>query len=221
MQARKAPVAEKAKAKEEEPDAEEVPDAEAAEDSGSEQSGEEGESERCCQSTALSARYCLSKKELEKLSFTNRPNPHHRSGPPMKLYEREEVKALALSRWGSNAGIRAEAARREAKAAKAAATRVFNDGWRNLPRVWSIPLHRTFSDPFKQSVRAFLLCLARKLPTNEYIVLGELVIKRMVEDVPTLPKHAKPKQQRRGGGGGHHRYYGGDYYDEMLGGEDW
>ena len=170
---------------------------------------EEPESTFVCLSTALGSEYCLSKADLTSLKVRLVPNPHYRSAAPMQLYDRAAVLAIALAKHGSMEGIAAAAAKREAKAAKAAATREHNDGWREgaNPRRWSPATHRHFTGPFKSSIKAFVMAAhVRKIfgGVDAHAELVKRVVKLVVEsrEVPTRAKQAaKPPKQRNHGYG--------------------
>ena len=118
----------------------------------------------------------------------------------MKLYSKSALLALALAKHGSAEGIAEAVAKRGAKAAKAAATRAHNDGWRQgaNPATWTPESHRSFTQPFKASIRCFLLCAARLAcfgGAAQHAALVQRIVQLVVEspDVKTLKKHeAKP-----------------------------
>jgi len=169
-----------------------------------EESFEEPESPFICLSTALGSDYCLSKADLTSLKVRLVPNPHYRSAAPMQLYVRADVLDIALAKHGSLEGIAAEAAKRAATAAKAAATKEHNDGWRDgaNPRSWSPATHRRFTGPFKRSIKAFVMAAhVRKIfgGVDAHAELVKRVVKLVVEsrEVPTRAKQAaKPPKQR-------------------------
>jgi len=156
------------------------------------------------QTRALGAEYCLSKADLEKVAFVTAPNPHYRSGAPMKLYDKAALRQLALSKHGgTEEGIAAAAAKRAATAAKAAATRAHNDGWRvgANPSVWTPQTHRRFTPAFKASIKCFVLCAHRLTcfgGADTHATLVQRIVKLVVEspDVQPLAKHAKAKPPR-------------------------
>ncbi|KAK9821955.1 hypothetical protein WJX81_002410, partial [Elliptochloris bilobata] len=57
--------------------------------------------------------FCLSEKDLETLSPRLKANPRARkSGPPMKLYNQDELQALAVAKFGTLEAVEAERDRR-------------------------------------------------------------------------------------------------------------
>lgn len=186
------------------------------------------------QMRALGAEYCLSKAVLEKVAFVTAPNPHYRSGAPMKPYDKAALLQLALSKHGGSAeGIAAAAAKRAATAAKAAATRAHNDGWRvgANPSVWTPQTHRAFTPAFRASIKCFVLCAHRLTcfgGADTHATLVQRIVKLMVEspDVRPLAKHTKAKPPRALKARSFRRDYGdfGDFdgrYGDGYGSDGW
>ncbi|KAL4420792.1 hypothetical protein ABPG75_010448 [Micractinium tetrahymenae] len=67
--------------------------------------------------------YRLSQKDLSGMEFTTRPNPISYRAPPVKMYNKLDVLAVAHRRYGSAAGLHAAAQVAAAKSAKAKETR--------------------------------------------------------------------------------------------------
>lgn len=53
--------------------------------------------------------------QLEPLPYSEKRNPHCRSGPPMRLYQNEDLERIAHEKWGGAEGLREEQAKRAAK----------------------------------------------------------------------------------------------------------
>ncbi|KAK9842891.1 hypothetical protein WJX74_003996 [Apatococcus lobatus] len=73
--------------------------------------------------TAAKEMYCLSDKDLESLSPDEKRNPRNRHGATMKLYERAELEALAVEKYGSMDDVKAERHKRFQKRAQRAEQR--------------------------------------------------------------------------------------------------
>jgi hypothetical protein len=168
--------------------------------------------------------YHLTKADLSALVPELRANPHRRRGAPMRLYALSEVTAAAVAKHGDMAGVEAAKAKGAAQGAKAAATRLWNDGWRvgANPATWSIATHGTFTPQFKTTVRAFLLA-ANRLHlfggADSFAELSQRVISFMVSVVPPrknqLAKRERPRAaSNRYGGRSHHP--GGSYHPAMM-----
>ena len=143
---------------------------------------------RITQSNALS-QYSLTKRDLAALPCRTEANPHSRYGAAMRLYVLADVQAVANTKHGGAAGLAQKRARNEAMAAKAAATRAHNDGWRvgANPAVWTVSAHVDFTMPFKAAVRTFLLCANRRRlfgGADSFAELTQRCIQLMVEVVP-------------------------------------
>jgi hypothetical protein len=185
---------------------------------------------RMTQTDAMSE-YCLSKKELDGAALDCRAvaNPHSRRGPPMRLYVVADVAALALSKYGDAAGLAAHKAKNAAKAAKAAATRAHNDGWRvgANPFSWTPATHASFTPQFRAAVRTFLLCAHRLRlfgGAHSGATLCARVVTLMVVAVPPRPNQlAKKERPRRAPRYSHYDRY--DHYYEYGSdggdGDDW
>ena len=74
------------------------------------------------QTRALGREFCLSAKDLCGIPHELVPNPHYRSGAPMKLFRAGDLWAAALAKHGSRRGVRLAAEKRAAAAAKRAHT---------------------------------------------------------------------------------------------------
>ncbi|KAH7930758.1 hypothetical protein BV22DRAFT_32241 [Leucogyrophana mollusca] len=70
--------------------------------------------------------YKVTEKELMRLPYTVKPNPHRRSGSPMKLFNTARVRALAYRLHGGPLGHAAHLKKLAEKDAKAKATRKQN-----------------------------------------------------------------------------------------------
>jgi len=59
--------------------------------------------------------YCLPEGTLAVCSYVEKPNPHHKSWTPMKLYKRKEIRQRARKRYGGLEGLQKERKQREEK----------------------------------------------------------------------------------------------------------
>ena len=155
---------------------------------------------RITQSNALSL-YCLTKGDLAALPFRAQANPHKRCGAAMRLYVQTDVQALALRKYGGAAGLAKKRERNAGMAAKAAATRAHNDGWRvgANPQVWTVEVHGQFTPQFRAAVREFLLCAHRKRlfgGADSFVELTQRCIKFMVEVVPPRANQLAKKERK-------------------------
>jgi hypothetical protein len=64
--------------------------------------------------TSAKASYCLSDKDLSGLAYTEKKNPVCKTAAPMRIYNEEDVKAVAITKHGSLDGLAAVADKRAA-----------------------------------------------------------------------------------------------------------
>eukprot|EP00191_Tetraselmis_sp_GSL018_P021533 CAMPEP_0177594914 /NCGR_PEP_ID=MMETSP0419_2-20121207/10051_1 /TAXON_ID=582737 /ORGANISM="Tetraselmis sp., Strain GSL018" /LENGTH=208 /DNA_ID=CAMNT_0019086287 /DNA_START=186 /DNA_END=809 /DNA_ORIENTATION=+ len=73
--------------------------------------------------TYAKIQFCLSDRDVESLTATEKKNPYSPKGPAMKLYKREELERLAVRKFGSLEKLEEERQRRQERRNSVAKTR--------------------------------------------------------------------------------------------------